>query len=145
MAALVLITLTNVLIRYFSSQSFAWTEEISVFLLVVMTLAGAAIAAAQDAHIRIEFFYARGSLRRRQWLGALSAGGTAALFALLMVLLVRTAWSEFEFGETTSGLGVPRWWYTAWMPLLAFIVVLRALVNGWRQANAKALQAEEAA
>ncbi|HEY1091528.1 MAG TPA: TRAP transporter small permease subunit, partial [Burkholderiaceae bacterium] len=59
MAALVLITMANVLVRYLSNQSFAWTEEISVFLLVVMTLAGAAMAAAQDAHIRIEFFYAR--------------------------------------------------------------------------------------
>ena len=38
-----LITLGNVLTRYLTDQSFAWTEEISVFLIVVMTLAGAAV------------------------------------------------------------------------------------------------------
>jgi len=32
MAALALITFANVLVRYFTSSSFAWTEEISVFL-----------------------------------------------------------------------------------------------------------------
>lgn len=135
MAALVAITLVNVLVRYFSNQSFAWTEEISVFLLVVMTLAGAATAAADDVHIRIEFFYASGSRRRRQWLAALSALATALLFLLLVVLIARTAWSEFEFGETTSGLGVPRWWYSALLPFLALMVALRAIAGFRRRAR----------
>lgn len=136
LAALVAITLINVLVRYFSNQSFAWTEEISVFLLVVMTLAGAATAAAGDAHIRIEFFYASGSRRRQQWLRALSALATAVLFVLLMVLIARTAWSEFEFGETTPGLGVPRWWYSALMPFLALVVAARAVAGFRRRAHA---------
>lgn len=135
MALLVVITLMNVLVRYFTSQSFAWTEEISVFLLLVMTLAGASIAAAQDAHIRVEFFYSGGSDRRRRWLAALSALAAATLFVLLAILLVRAAWSEFEFGETTFGLGVPRWWYTAFTPILALLVAVRAIIGHWRQAN----------
>ncbi|HEY5322403.1 MAG TPA: TRAP transporter small permease, partial [Caldimonas sp.] len=61
MVALTLITLGNVLTRYLSDQSFAWTEEISVFLIVVMTLAGAAGVARRDGHIRIEYFYEGGS------------------------------------------------------------------------------------
>ena len=43
MVVLTLITLGNVLTRYLTDESFAWTEEISVFLIVVMTLAGAAV------------------------------------------------------------------------------------------------------
>ena len=34
MALLALITFANVLVRYFTSQSFAWTEEFSVFLMM---------------------------------------------------------------------------------------------------------------
>ena len=41
MVVLVLLTLGNVLSRYFTDASFALTEEISIFLIVVMTLAGA--------------------------------------------------------------------------------------------------------
>lgn len=133
LATLVGITLVNVLVRYFTDSSFAWTEEISVFLLVALTLAGAAAAAIRDAHIRIEFFYTRGSARRRRALMWLSVLASALMFILLAVLIGRSALDEFEFGETTMGLGVPRWWYSVWLPPLALLVGARALQSGWRQ------------
>ena len=40
MALLALITFANVLVRYFTDASFAWTEEISVFLMIVLALVG---------------------------------------------------------------------------------------------------------
>lgn len=133
LALLVLITLANVLVRYLSDQSLAWTEEVSVFLLVAMTLAGVAAAAAQDGHIRIEFLYTRGSVTRRRVLILASALATAVMFALLAVLITRSGLQEFEFGETTMGLGLPRWWYTIWLPVLALLVAIRAMVAGWRR------------
>src|ERR1019366_7119672 len=42
MALLCIITMANVVVRYFTNISFAFTEEISVWLMVVMTLVGAA-------------------------------------------------------------------------------------------------------
>ena len=39
-----LISLANVVVRYFTDASFAFTEEISVFLLVILTFAGASVA-----------------------------------------------------------------------------------------------------
>jgi len=78
MAALTLITLGNVLVRYLSDRSFAWTEEISVFLIVVMTLAGAAGVARRDGHIRIEYFYEGGSAARRRRLRLLAAAAQAS-------------------------------------------------------------------
>lgn len=135
LALLVLITLANVLVRYLSDQSLAWTEEVSVFLLVAMTLAGMAAAATQDGHIRIEFFYTRGSVIRRRALILASAVATAVMFALLAVLITRSGLQEFEFGETTMGLGVPRWWYTIWLPALALLVAIRAIVAGCRRSK----------
>jgi hypothetical protein len=44
MALVCVITFANVLVRYFTNASFAFTEEFSVFLLVVLTLAGASAA-----------------------------------------------------------------------------------------------------
>ena len=73
MAALVVITLLNVITRYLTDQSFAWTEEISIVLMVVMTLAGAAAAAGRDAHVRIEVLYDGGSAKRRRALRLFSA------------------------------------------------------------------------
>ncbi|MDH1675963.1 TRAP transporter small permease [Comamonas aquatica] len=131
--ALVLITLVNVVVRYFTDQSFAWTEEISVFLLLALTLAGSAVASARDGHIRIEFFYERTTPQVRRLLIWLSMFCTLTVFLLLTVLMVRAGWQEFTFNETTTGLGVPRWWYTVWLPPLALFMVVRTWLAGIRQ------------
>lgn len=132
MAALVAITLLNVVTRYVTEQSFAWTEEISIVLMVVMTLAGAAAAAARDAHIRIEALYDSGPPVRQRRLRVLSAAVTALVFALLTLLFLRMVADEMQWHETSMGLGVPRWWFTAFAPLLTAAVAVRAAVLGWR-------------
>ena len=55
MALLALITFANVLVRYFTNESFAWTEEISIFLMIVLALVAGSAAVARNAHIRIEY------------------------------------------------------------------------------------------
>lgn len=126
MGLLCLITFGNVLVRYFSDQSFAWTEEISVFLLVVMTLAGAAAAAARDNHVRIEYFLEGGSPARRHFLSVGGALVTTLFFLLLAALTGDMVWDDFRYNETSSGLGVPRWWYTVWVPVLSLVIAYRA-------------------
>jgi TRAP-type transport system small permease protein len=132
MVVLTLITLGNVLTRYLTDESFAWTEEISVFLIVVMTLAGAASVAGRDGHIRIEFFYDRGGAARRRALRLLTAVATVLVFAALAVLFAITLADEVRYAETSMGLGVPRWWFTAAIPPLCAAIALRAAWAGWR-------------
>ena len=126
MGLLCLITFANVLVRYFSDQSFAWTEEFSVFLLVVMTLAGAAAAAARDNHVRIEYFLQGGSPARRRFLSIAGALVTTLFFLFLGALTGDMVWDDYRYNETSSGLGVPRWWYTVWVPILSLAIAYRA-------------------
>ena len=135
MALLVLITMMNVLTRYFTDQSFAWTEEISVFLLVVMTLAGASAAAARDRHIRIEFFYESGSNTRQRKLKVIGACVSGLLFLGLTVLFCRMVVDEIRYAETSMGLGVPRWWFTIFSPLLCAAIALRSFGVAWSTAK----------
>ena len=127
MAALALITFANVLVRYFTSASFAWTEEISVFLMIVLALVGGSAAVARQLHIRIEFFADGGSERRRRVLAEFGAVMVALLFALITVLSVRVVWDDYRFEETSPGIGVPQWWYSIWLPVLCALTTARAL------------------
>ncbi|MGF1631404.1 MAG: TRAP transporter small permease [Kiloniellaceae bacterium] len=43
--------------RYVMNDSIGWTEEIARYLLIVVTFAGAALAARKNSHIAVEFFY----------------------------------------------------------------------------------------
>jgi TRAP-type C4-dicarboxylate transport system permease small subunit len=125
MAALCVITMANVVVRYLSDESFAWTEEFSVFLLVLTTMAGTAAAALRDNHIRIEFFFASGSLARQRALALFGACVTVVFFLALAVLTGRMAWDDFHYDEISMGLGVPRWWYTIWVPALSVVIAFR--------------------
>jgi TRAP-type C4-dicarboxylate transport system permease small subunit len=127
MGALALITFANVLTRYFTNQSFAWTEEFSVFLMIVLALVGSSAAVARDRHIRIEYFSESGSMARRKKLSRLGAVLVALLFALIGVLSARLVWDDYRFGETSPGIGIPQWWYTIWLPILSIGIALRAV------------------
>ena len=127
MAALALITFANVLLRYFTDTSFAWTEEISIFLMIVLAMVGGSSAVARDQHIRIEFFSGNGSAQRRRRLARLGALMTALLFTVLAVLSVRLVWDDWRYEETSPGIGVPQWWYSMWLPICSVAIALRAL------------------
>ena len=127
MGALALITFINVLVRYFTNSSFAWTEELSVFLMIVLALVAGSAAVARDRHIRIEFFCESGSAARRRRLAQLGAFMVALLFALIAVLSVRVVWDDWRYGETSPGIGVPQWWYSIWLPVFSALIAARAL------------------
>ena len=127
MGALALITFGNVIARYFTSHSFAWTEELSVFLMIVLALVGSSAAVARDRHIRIEYFSDTGPATRRRALARFGAAMVALLFALIAVLSIRLVWDDYRFEETSPGIGVPQWWYSIWLPILSLGIALRAL------------------
>ena len=135
MAVLALITFANVLARYFTDESFAWTEEISISLMVVLAMISTGAAVVRDRHIRIEFFYEGGGPSRRRGMAMLSAAATAVCFLCVAGLGTRLAWDDWQFEVTSPGIGVPQWWYTVWLPLLSLAVAVRAmqqLVAAWR-------------
>ena len=127
MAGLCVITMANVVVRYLSDESFAWTEEFSVFLLILTTMAGTAAAALRDNHIRIEFFLERGSEPRRRRLALAGAIVTLVFFLTLAALTGRMAWDDFRYAEISMGLGVPRWWYSAWVPAFSLVISFRSM------------------
>lgn len=135
LALLLLITLANVATRYLSDESLAWTEEVSVFLMVVLALSGAAAVGRGDRHIRIEFFLTRragGEATPRRRLLLFGATATCLTFLLLALLFARWVADQVKYGETSMGLGVPLWWYGICIPPLCLAVAGRAGVVGWR-------------
>jgi TRAP-type C4-dicarboxylate transport system permease small subunit len=124
MGALALITFANVIVRYFTDSSFAWTEEFSVFLMIMLALVAGSAAVARDRHIRIS---ESGSMARRKRLAQFGALMIAILFTLIGALSIRMVWDDYHFEETTPGIGLPAWWYSIWLPIVSFAIALRAV------------------
>lgn len=129
LAIICLISLANVLVRYATDASFAFTEEFSVFLMVILTFAGGSIAARHNEHIRISFLEhklnrtGRCVLYTLQWLGTLIVLGLIIWYGGLLT------YEELIWESLSAGLGLPNWLYLIWLPLLSLVLGLRVTQN----------------
>lgn len=138
MAAIVLITFANVVVRYFTDESFAFTEEFSVFLMVVLAFAGASAAFANNGHIRVSFFVERLAPRPALAVELAVMAVTIALFLLIGGFGVRLVLDDLRFETTSPGIGVPQWLYSMWLPVLSAAIALRAAGRAVRLLKGKA-------
>jgi TRAP-type transport system small permease protein len=131
-----IITFANVVVRYLTNFSFAFTEELSVFLMVLVALVGGSSVMAKGGHLKIMFVVDRVSPGRRRVVGLIANAVTAIMFLLLAIFGARMAWDEYRFEVTSPGLGVPTWIYTVWLPLLSLAIFGRAvgvMIRAWRE------------
>ena len=122
-----LITFGNVLARYFTDISFAFTEEYSIWLMVIMTFLGASVAVVRNRHMRITFLADKLPPHWRRAVESFSMLAIAAMFLILTVYGGQAAWDDYDFEVTSPALGVPQWLYTVWLPLLSAVVLARAV------------------
>jgi TRAP-type C4-dicarboxylate transport system permease small subunit len=121
--------MANVVVRYFTNVSFAFTEEISISLMVVMTLLGAATAFYRDRHIAITFLVERLTPRRRGSAAMFGFAACIVMFGLLAWYGGRMAWDDYRFDVTSPALGIPQWLYTVWLPVLSVFIVARLVTR----------------
>lgn len=125
MALICLITFANVLVRYFTDESFAFTEEFSVFLMVVLTFFGASAAFAKNVHIRVSFIVDKLKPRLAHKIEIFVMGVGLVLFALIVWYGIKLFMDDWTYETTSPGIGIPQWIYTLWLPLLAALITLR--------------------
>ncbi|MBV0932094.1 TRAP transporter small permease [Marinobacterium weihaiense] len=127
--AICLISLGNVIVRYATDASFAFTEEFSVFFLVLLTFSGAAVAARHNQHIRIELIehHLPAPLLKGvyvlQWLASMIVLGITAWYGSIFAL------EEYQWESLSPGLGLPNWIYVVWLPLMAAAIMIRTTQN----------------
>ncbi len=130
-----LITFANVVVRYLTSISFAFTEEFSVFLMVLVALFGGSSVMAKGGHLNIMFVVDRLPAKTRRVTLLIARGLTAFTFLVVGILGARMAWDEYRFEVTSPGLGIPTWIYTIWLPILSLAIFGRGLgvfIRTWR-------------
>lgn len=125
MAVVCLITFVNVVVRYLTDASFAFTEEISIYLMVVIAFVGSAGAFAQRRHIAMEFLVVRQPRRVRIAFEYLALVLGFVLFAMITWYGIDLFLDDWEYGTTSPGIGIPQWIYSVWLPVLSVWILLR--------------------
>ncbi|MEI8145014.1 MAG: TRAP transporter small permease [Alphaproteobacteria bacterium] len=135
MAGIALITFANVVARYLTDVSLAFTEEYSVVLMVVVAILGTSLALAGGRHIRIGYFVDERSAPTRKTMELIAMGLTIICFGAIAIYGAQLTWDEYRFEVLSPGLGEPQWIYTGTLPLLSLVVIARAIgraIRIWR-------------
>ncbi len=130
-----IITFANVVTRYLLRYSFAFTEELVVSFFVWVTLLGASIAFREGSHLGFTFITDRLPRQLQKSLIWVSAGLAVLLFIFLIFFSIRQVGEEISLEITSSGIGVPQWWYTIGVPVWSILVIWRIFQGAARSAK----------
>ena len=121
------LTFANVVARYVFSASFSFSEEITTYLFVMLSLIGSAAAARRKAHLgftAILDLFPAGLKRAIQTMSyALATAFSAALFWYGISMVQ----SQIFHGQVTAGMQWPEWIFGSFVPLGAFFITIEFL------------------
>ena len=121
------LTFANVIARYVLSASFSFSEEITTYLFVLLSLIGSAAAARRKAHLG---FTAILDLMPK----GLKRGIQVMSYALATFFSVALFWygismvqSQIFHGQVTAGMQWPEWIFGSFVPIGAFFITVEFL------------------
>ena len=128
-----ILTFANVVARYLFSASFSFSEEITTYLFVLLSMLGTAIAAKRRAHLGLSIVTdavgpkAEKVLKIIGYFVAVLFTGAIFYYGILMVRNQRI------LGQVTAGMQWPEWIYGMTVPLGAGILLVRYILGLIRQ------------
>lgn len=129
-SALVLIICFDVFNRYLLNKSFVAVQELEWHIFAVIFLMGAAYTLKQDAHVRVDVFYAKASPRTQALIDLIGSLVLLVPFCLLIIWSSKAfVLSSYAIGETSPDPGgLPaRYLLKATLPLGFFLVLLQGV------------------
>lgn len=126
-----LISIVNVILRQFGNSWF-WTEEAVIYLIIYSTFIGAVITLRHNEHVSVDILGVFFKDRGKKWL-ALVAGVVTIIYLLVMGYLGWMLLLEpFSSTTVTPVLKLPLWVVELAVPLGMTLMLLRALEMLWR-------------
>ena len=132
LAVMSVLAFANILARYLTNFSLAFTEEIEVSLLVWLTMLGAAAGFKHGVHIGLTFLLERLPPRARRALAVATAALGVGLYLALVWFSIWQIRDEALMGTTSEALGIPQWIYTLGLPVGGAIMTGRVVQAAWR-------------
>jgi TRAP-type C4-dicarboxylate transport system permease small subunit len=136
-AALVLVVLWGVISRYLPGvRPSAWTEELAIYLLVWLTLLGAAVGFRSHAHLGVDYFVRKLDPRAAK---IAVIFGELVIFAFAAFALAYGGWllvqETLSTHQTTPVLGLPVGWFYLAAPISGFFICAFTLEHLSQQAR----------
>lgn len=123
-ALLVIDVLWQVFSRYFLKGSYSFTEELARFLLIWLSVLGAAYLNAKREHLSMDFFFDKLS-PRNQFRLSVFGEGVIFLFALLVMLVggSNLVFITMHLEQISGTLRIPLGYVYSILPISGFLIM----------------------
>lgn len=127
---LVMDVLWQVFTRFVLNDPSSWTEELAIFLLIWVSLLGAAVALNRGAHLGIDYFVGKLSEKNRVYT-ELFVFGAVALFSLCVMVMggIKLVMDTLELGQESPALEIKVGYVYLAIPISGFFLVLYSLIG----------------
>ena len=124
MTTMLVIAFLNVLVRNFTTFSFAFTEELLGPLFILATLVGAAAVARRGGHLGVSVLTDRLSEDKRRYAILLTAVISIVFCVLILYHGYTMALNQFQRGMMTPAMRWPQWVFGSFVPIGGFFMAL---------------------
>lgn len=131
LAVMVSIAFINVIVRYCTSFSFAWTEEITINFFVWVTMLGTARAYRDGSHLAMSIIYQSFPKIGRKFCYLFGCLICIIFFGSLFYIGCIEVVDEYDLDAISESLGIPVWWYTIATPLFSLLIIYRMLQRSY--------------
>ena len=121
------LTFANVIARYVFSASFSFSEEITTYLFVLLSLIGSAAAARRKAHLGFTAILDLLPAGLKRGIQTMSYALATAFSAALFWYGISMVQSQIYHGQVTAGMQWPEWIFGSFVPIGAFFITVEFL------------------
>lgn len=125
LAVMTVLAFANVVARFVFSASFSFSEEITTYLFVLLSLLGTAIAARRKAHLGLTIITDIVDPKVKRILHIIGYLFAAAFSGAIFVYGIQMVMNQMRLGQVTANMQWPEWIYGSFVPIGAFFVVVR--------------------
>lgn len=131
LAIMTTISFLNVITRYVFKYSMAFTEELTLYIFVWITLIGTAIAFREGANMAVTIIYNLCPKPAKKGLYCFSVICSIAFLTLMAYYGIVEVYDEILMNAMTEAMSLPVWWFTIAVPAGSIIAIVGTLQRAY--------------
>ena len=140
-----ILTFANVCVRYLTTSQFAWSEELTINLFVLLIMMGCGLCARDGSLISLSLVFDRLGVMGKKIFVAIITVANCAFCSILFKTGIDKVMTQMKNGKRTPSLLIPEWIFTVFLPIGAVFLILHTIefcIDVWTN-NAACVQIEE--
>ena len=122
-----ILTFANVCVRFLSDGQFAWSEELTINLFVLLIMMGCGLSAREGSLISLSLVFDRLNVVGKKIFVAIITVVNTVFFSILLKTGITKVMTQMANGKRTPSLLIPEWMFTIFLPIGAVFLILHTI------------------